>query len=240
MAELNLSFPGIAATIDPEALLIRSEKRLQTLSCGVVGGGWANVRYFLNRHVDKNYNHPDPELDLQEFAHRRGIDEPFVGLMTAAYVEKAQSTALQDGDLRVSAVVTLGLGNATRAGVSLPYRPGPGTINILLLIDAQLTPGAMVNAVLPATEAKTAALLERGILTSKDEAATGTSTDSIVIACSGRGAALPYAGTATPVGWLVGAGVRQSIHALLDDYLIERDCYGMVKPEFLDEAGFSQ
>ena len=54
-------------------------------------------------------------------------------------------------------------------------------------------------------------LLERGARTSEGYAATGTSTDAVVVACTGRGDSLPYAGPATPVGWLIGQGVRQAL-----------------------------
>jgi adenosylcobinamide amidohydrolase len=46
-------------------------------------------------------------------------------------------------------------------------------------------------------------------------AATGTSTDAVVVACTGRGDILPYAGPVTPVGWLIGRGMRAALAAAL-------------------------
>jgi adenosylcobinamide hydrolase len=80
-----------------------------------------------------------------------------------------------------------------------------------LLIDAHLTPAAMVNAVITATEAKTNILLEQSVSTPEGHPATGTSTDAIVIACTGRGKPLPYAGPATLIGSLIGRTVRQTL-----------------------------
>ena len=78
---------------------------------------------------------------------------------------------------------------------------GPhATINMIFLIDAHLTPAAMVNAVITVTEAKTDVLLPRSVLTPEGHRATGTSTDAIVVACTNRGEPLPYAGPATEVG----------------------------------------
>jgi len=54
-------------------------------------------------------------------------------------------------------------------------------------------------------------LLGRGARTSEGCLATGMSTDAVVVACTGRGDSLPYAGPATPVGWLIGRSVRQAL-----------------------------
>jgi len=87
----------------------------------------------------------------------------------------------------------------------------PGTINMIFLIDAHLTPAAMVNAVITATEAKTDMLLQRGGQTSEGYRATGISTDAIVVACTSRGKPLPYAGPAVEAGWLVGQYVWEGL-----------------------------
>ena len=82
---------------------------------------------------------------------------------------------------------------------------------MIFLIDAHLTSAAMVNAVITATEAKTDVLLQRAISTPEGHHATGPSTDAVVVACTGRGEPLPYAGPATIVGCLIGRCVRQGL-----------------------------
>jgi iron complex transport system ATP-binding protein len=86
---------------------------------------------------------------------------------------------------------------------------------MILLIDACLTPAAMVNAVITATEVKTQVLLARGVRTPEDYAATGTSTDAIVVASTGSGTLLAYAGSVTLVGWLIGRCVRTALEEAL-------------------------
>ena len=208
---MNLEFPDIRATLNPEAIVLQSENPLHILASAVVGGGITWACYIINRHVDKSYNHPDPERDLQDFATSHGIDGPFVGLMTAAYLDGVQTVTLREHQLTVAAVVTAGLSNPTAAGISPPAVLTPGTINIILLIDAHLTSAAMVNAVITATEAKTNILLELGVSTPEGHPATGTSTDAMAIACTGRGKPLSYAGPATLVGSLIGRSVRQTL-----------------------------
>jgi adenosylcobinamide-phosphate synthase len=124
--------------------------------------------------------------------------------MTAVYLHQAQAVTLRDDELTLAGVVTAGLSNPASPGLSPAAALAAGTINIILLVDAQLTPAAMVNAVITATETKTQLLLERGVRTPEGNPATGTSTDAVVVACTGRGDPLPYAGPATLVGWLIG------------------------------------
>ena len=57
----------------------------------------------------------------------------------------------------------------------------PGTINLVTLIDADLSPGALVRASTMVTEAKALALAEAGVLTRNGSVATGTSTDVTVL-----------------------------------------------------------
>ncbi|HID33295.1 MAG TPA: hypothetical protein EYP25_01755 [Anaerolineae bacterium] len=199
-------------TQNDEAVMVCSPHPLAILSSAVVGGGFLHARVILNRHVSKNYDHPHPDQDLRAFAARLGVEEPFVGLMTAAYLDRTQVIELDDRGLRLALVMTAGFSNATAAGLSPPagpeHRPLPGTINLILLLDAALSPAAMVNAVITATEAKTAAIRAWALRTPDGLPATGTSTDAVVVACTGRGEPLPYAGPATPVGHLIARAVR--------------------------------
>jgi iron complex transport system ATP-binding protein len=214
----DFGLPGVTVEADRDLLVVRCARPLRCLSSALVGGGFAEVRTILSRYVDKDYNHDDPARELAEYARGRGIEGPFVGLMTAVRLAQARAVTVSDGDLALAALVTAGTGNATAPGVSLPYTQRPGTINVILLADARLTPGAMVNAVLTVTEVKTALLGERGVRTPEGALATGTSTDAVVIACTGRGAPTPYAGPATPVGWLIGRALRQALEEALDAY----------------------
>jgi iron complex transport system ATP-binding protein len=214
---VNLDFPGVSLSQTDQVLLLRSRRPLRALASTVVGGGFSEVACFLNRHVSKSYNQADPAGDLRAFARDYGLNESFIGLMTAAYLDQARTVTLRDGSLCVAVVTTAGLSNATAAGLSAPAPPAPGTINLIVLIDADLTRAAMVNVVITATEAKTHVLLQQNIITPEGQPATGTSTDAIVVACSGRGEALAYAGPATRVGWLVGRGVRQTLSEIIKE-----------------------
>ncbi|WP_018132203.1 adenosylcobinamide amidohydrolase [Effusibacillus pohliae] len=179
--------------------------------------------------------------------HDDADDAPFslVGLSSAGPVasrEQADGTtapAETRHPLRVAAVVTAGISNAWRAGVwpsylqetapavadahrtgkitrtPAPYRPG--TINIIVLVEGQLSDAALVNAVMTVTEAKTAIFYERDIrCPASGRMATGTTTDAVVVAMTGRGEELPYAGPGTVVGALMARAVSRALNVALD------------------------
>jgi adenosylcobinamide hydrolase len=232
--------PGITVTTGRRAVRVTSARPLTVLSSAVVGGGYGSAREILNVHVDDKYDGERPEDDLAVVAGQLGIAEPFVGLMTAAYTEFGRCAVETLGDLTVAAVVSVGLSNTSAAGVTPPIgaeaadrararpeagaadgaaAPRPGTINIVLLVDGALSPAAMVNAVITATEAKTMTLAAWDVKTPDGDPASGTSTDTVVVACTGRGEELWYAGPATPVGWLAARAVRAAMTRICEEKL---------------------
>lgn len=207
--------PGITVHQHPEALHVLSHERLTVLSSSFFGGGLRRVRHLLNAKVAEDYCSDAPAADLRAIAARCGVNEPFVGLLTAVPLRKARLASAAEGDLRVAALVTAGVSNATSAGVSRPCASRPGTINLILLLDAKLTRSAMLNAIITATEAKCAVLNEMDIRTPDGGIATGTSTDTVSVATTGLGPTQPYAGPATVLGWLIGKTVREAVRESL-------------------------
>ncbi|NJD99546.1 adenosylcobinamide amidohydrolase [Thermococcus sp. LS1] len=160
-------------------------------------GGLVNANGFFFMMVHKNYS-GDYKADCISFERENGL-ENFVGFMTAADVGKVLSMA-RNGS--VEAYVTAGITNPAIAGeVPTPWKPG--TINIALVINEGLTVGAMANAIMTATEAKTYTLLKLGYK------ATGTTSDGIgVFAYPGE---KEWAGTATKLGINIGKTVRKAL-----------------------------
>jgi iron complex transport system ATP-binding protein len=213
---MNIPIEGLSISETPAVIHIRSESPMYLLSSAIVGSGFRRVSHILNAHVDKDYASTNPKADLRALANRCGIDGPFVGLLTAVHLRKARTAFFEADGLSVGALITAGVGNATSAGITKPYSHKPGTINIILMLDANLTRGAMLNAFITATEAKCAVIQSRNIRTPDDDLATGTSTDTITIAVTGKGNSQLYAGTVTTVGWLIARAVRQALEESLD------------------------
>ncbi|MFL5806870.1 MAG: adenosylcobinamide amidohydrolase [Roseiflexaceae bacterium] len=206
-----LPIDGVYLVRSERALYVRSDAPLFVLSSAVAGGELARTRHIINMHVPRGYACPWPVADLAAMARTLGVVEPFVGLMTAASLERARVVVERDEDVIVVAVVTVGLGNPIAAGVTEVFQAAPGTINIILLMEAQLSQAARVNAVITATEAKTLALVESGVRAPHGGPASGTSTDALVIASTGRGVSAAYAGPITPIGALIARAVRRAV-----------------------------
>ncbi len=211
----SLPVPGAHVSQSERVLRVWSDEPLTVLSSAIVGGELSQTRHILNMHVPNNYASDAPAADLRALARKLNIVEPFVGLMTAAKLERAQVAIEQSAATHVAAVVTVGLSHPVAAGVTEAVASRPGTINIILIVGAHLTRAARVNAVITATEAKTLALLEAGVRAPHGGPASGTGTDAIVVASTGRGLSVEYAGPIAPVGALIARAVRRAIQNAL-------------------------
>ena len=188
------------------------------LSSAVLGGGLQQARrYIINRSVAKDWRANDPESDMRVYARRLGLEpERCVGLITAVSMDAMQQAHKQQGPWQVQAIVTAGVGNAAAAGGQPATGVAPlGTINILVILEGQLSPAAMVGAVQTATEAKAAALRDARVLTRFAEIATGTTTDTVTIVNRASWPSSPYAGLATIPGQLIAQSVYQALRAAL-------------------------
>ena len=190
------------------ALVVDFDGVRRCLSSSVVGGGLRDARGWLNLQVPHGYARMDPEVHLQEEMAARGLDpQTTLGAMTAAHVDRATEHEEPDG-ARVVATVGIGVPIAA-AGRHLHEVPAVNTINILVLVAAPLTDGALVYAVQTATEAKAQGLADAGIRAANhDGHATGTATDSICIAAL-PGATEPFAGPMSTAG----AAIARCVHA---------------------------
>jgi adenosylcobinamide amidohydrolase len=202
---------GVEIDVGPDAVWVRSAAPLGVLGSAVVGGGLDAAHHVLNMRVPEGHRCVDPARELGAFAERLGLAEPFVGLMTAARTEDARIAWEEAGGVRVGAVVTVGLGMPIAAGVTLPAAWEPSTINVVVLLDAAMERATAVNGVITATEAKVGALVEAGIASADGTPATGTVTDAVVVAWTGRGPLLPYLGPGTMAGWCLARAVRRAV-----------------------------
>jgi iron complex transport system ATP-binding protein len=166
----------------------------------------------VNHQIPEDYDHIKPEKLLLRTIDILGLPKQTLGLMTAANVKKVSVVGKKHAKLTVCAVVTAGVTNPAAAGDNAPKKPQFHTINIIVLIDGNLTQNCMVNAVMTASEAKSAALRNLDIRSRLSaELATGTTSDMIAVACTGRGRRILFAGTATRLGELIGKTVKEAV-----------------------------
>lgn len=182
------------------------DKPMISLSNAPHNGGIFKANGFFFMHVDKNYNSNYKE-DCLRFEKDNEIKD-FIGFLTAANISKILSS-VKIG--HVESYVTAGITNPAIAGDDVP-RFLDRTINIAIIIKDGLTFGALANAIMTATEAKTYTLLKLGYK------ATGTTSDGIgVFAYEGN---KEWAGTATDVGIKIGKAVRKSLEESLKKWEI--------------------
>jgi iron complex transport system ATP-binding protein len=176
------------------------------------------VRDILSLKVDDSLECQWPERFARARATEMGLDQPFVGLLTGVSLDCAKVAVREGPGTSAVAVVTAGGRNLCAAGLS-PAWNGPvwGTINTIAIVHARLSDAALLNLLTVATEAKALALRERGVLTEEGFPATGTSTDAVVVACTGDGPRQRYGGPVTLAGHLVGSVVLQAMRAALDE-----------------------
>ncbi|MGD0663439.1 MAG: adenosylcobinamide amidohydrolase [Syntrophorhabdales bacterium] len=221
-------------------------------TCPAAGGVRDDLDYLYNHQSCEPIGHdpaalrligPDPQGYRSMVCRQYRLpDDRCATLGTAANMRYAITKEARFRDLAVVAVCTGGAEtNAGRAGdpavvyerdgtyerVSADDPVSHGTINTMLFISRELTPGAMVNAVMTATEAKSAALQELDVNSRYSHGiATGTGTDQIGVAARlETGIPLTSAGKHTVLGELIGktvCGAVKATMALQDSLTPER------------------
>jgi len=208
--KLSLRIRGVNACLNEQAVIITVKEPLKVLSSAVLNGGLIHARSIINCHVHRNFS-SNPIAYLKGVASKLALPGPTVGLMTAVTLKNYSLKTSTEG--RVAAIVTGGLSYSATAGDEIRTRNiRNGTINTILIVDGNLSDSAMVDSVKTATEAKTATLRNLDVRSKfSNEGATGTITDSICIACTGRGKPDNYAGTATPIGQAIAKTTRRAV-----------------------------
>lgn len=135
-------------------------------------------------------------------------------LFTGAHMDHLAIARTTFRQMRVTAMVTAGVEtNAVRMSKDVGSYYEPGTINILLHTNMNLSPRAMTRAIISATEAKSAALADLDIRSSYRPlrfGATGTGTDNIIVVPS-PGVPIANAGGHSKMGELIAKAVYEAV-----------------------------
>ena len=221
MRQVDIDVAGVSLTMDTDTFWLVSESPLKVLSSTVIGGDMRETSHIMSVRVPNDPTQRDfalkrPRAFLRERAQALGNQNPVVGLITTLDHERLQVATHSEGGIKVAALATVGLTHVSAPGRHNVVYTGEGqagTINLVVLADAQLSPEAEVRAATLATEAKTLALFEAGVKTGDGSIATGTSMDTIIVASTGRGPFFRYSGTSTLLGNLIGRSVYDVVAA---------------------------
>jgi iron complex transport system substrate-binding protein len=149
-------------------------------------------------------------------------------------------------DMQVYALVTAGVrSNAMRMSKDQGGYYEPGTINIIIMTNMSVSARAMTRAIISATEAKTAALMDMDIRSSYAKGsyrATGTGTDNVLVV-EGSGPKLENAGGHTKLGELIAravyAGVQEAVYKQ-NGLLAKRNIFQRLKERDITIHGLLQ
>ena len=178
---------------------------MSVLSSAPVGGGPSMAEWVLNIGVGSDYDRTDLSDHAGEVAAELDLRGTGVAMFTAVDLSRRQRSS--SGGVVVDA--TVGISHPTWAAESLSTETPAvgGTINLVVQLPVALDPGAAVNAVITATEAKAQALATRGV------PGTGTATDAVTIVWPAEAAAERFAGPRSPWGTRIADAVYQAVWA---------------------------
>ena len=217
-----------------QSIVVHLGGKRQVLSTGALNGGLRNdITAVFNNDGTVGSGMPIPLLaptyagHIAALAEKLGLDsQSATGLVTAAQMENVSIQTVSYKQITVEAMVTAGVEvNGARVGEPAPWDElaesmqigSLGTINIMLFVNVNLTPDALVRSLVTCTEAKTAALQEllagskfsRGL-------ATGSGTDgTIIVANRESSLCLENAGKHCKLGELIGVAVKAGVKEAL-------------------------
>ncbi len=218
-----------------KSIVVTFEKPRKVLSTSLLNGGYhENLTAVFNHNSSDSctgkefvMRAPTYEEHMRLIAGDIGLDPDTVsGMGTAALMENVAIRTKSYENLTVTAIVTAGVEvNGGRVGDPATYfQPvdksvlhKSGTINIMLVIDADIPPGILARALVTCTEAKTAALQELMAGSNYSSGlATGSGTDqAIMIANPASDLYLESAGKHSKLGELIGLAVKQAVKEAL-------------------------
>ncbi len=185
---------------------------MRVLSWAINRPGLVTARHIVWREV-RNADLPR-DLDVIEwFANEleaTGRTDAVAFLTSRDLGYHNRTVATVDG-VTARCTATTGLSNAERVGTRTDYSHRDwGTINLCVALDIGLTDAALIEALSIAAQARTAAVMDAGLILPHG-IATGTGTDCIAVAAPAGDC--PYAGLHTPQGEALGRAVYDAIHA---------------------------
>ena len=209
-------------SIDVDHIQLKSDLPLKTISSAVHNPGIGWYGCLLNRTVPEDYFVEDVKQEVVDFLQRKQFSTTNTVVMLTAV--SPSFVALNEYTTEFGSVfvmVTAGVGNAVDVSRTHERQDQPhvGTINSWVIINGCLSEEAFFQAMMTANEAKTKALQSENIIDRlTNTIATGTATDSLLIAATQNGEEMMYGGPITAVGKVIGKGVFETTVQAIRNY----------------------
>lgn len=209
----------IRATLTRPWLIAELPRPMRVLSWAPFRAGYTTARAVAWREV-KNADLPR-DFDVESwFAQEMQAWPDAVGMLTSRDIGTYHMAEATVDGITATCLATVGLSNAEAVGTRRPYHTADwGTINLCTAVDAALTETAQLEALSIAVQARTAAVMEAGLILPTGTA-TGTGTDCAALACDPGD--IRYAGMHTAIGEAVGSATRRAIGAAAADWQVWR------------------
>jgi adenosylcobinamide amidohydrolase len=213
----------------PEHICVGFSTEHPVLSSAVFNGGACHASNILIMKVAENFEGTkiimeSPENTLAEYCRQLQLSGTTVGMMTSASMDSFRRVSRSTQGIEISALVTAGISNARCAGDRADWRTfqpdanPTGTINIIILTNATMSPAAVVESVILASEANTVAIRKLGVKSPVSRAiATGTGTDAIAVANGYGSGTIRYCGKHVLFGEMLASVVIEAITESLRD-----------------------
>lgn len=221
MVDQQRDLPGnIKFIVKDNVLAFTSPDGFDTISSAVFNGGAKHVRNVLNIGVPPGYSnvalHMDPMVLITLSAAKLGLKKDYLAMVTAANVHNFRLVSKKNEEYTVYVAATAGCSHGESSGETITVEEITGTINVIVLIDGAPVQSCLAAAMITATEAKSAALHDYDVRSRyTGDLATGSITDSVTVATTGKGIPIVLGGPASTLGQLVGACTRQAVSEAL-------------------------
>ncbi len=220
------------------ALIVNFRGRIRALGTTVLGGGLKYLTHVVFKTVDENFNHPEPSNYARELVLELGLPQTTTAVfLTAVDVLDNKVVKYSEKPVDILTICTVGLENPSCI-YSLGSSPNSvSTINILGVVDVELTDEGLVDLFRTITEAKTLAVVDLG-LSCGSYRASGTVSDAVIaghtIANSHKDR-IKYAGMATDIGNAIARLVYESVHEAVLKNLTDDEELKLITDFSLDE-----
>ena len=206
-----------------DTIFVKFNVKRNGISTSKLNGGFSSsYRSVFNHHLSQENIDYLESHDLRDYLIKKceSLDIDFdysTGLTTLARMKNVSIVTESHKSLEVTAITTAGVRtNAVRAGDPAAFYEENGkfgTINTIILINANLGYETLLDAFMTATEAKTVALNDLKIPSQYSNGyATGTGTDGLCIFSNLESSnALTNAGKHSKLGELIGQSVAESV-----------------------------
>ena len=206
-----------------DTIFVKFNVKRNGISTSKLNGGFSSsIKHVFNHHLSQENIDYLVDHDLETYLIQKcmslNVDSNYsTGLVTLAEMNHVSIVTESFKNLDVTAITTAGVRtNAARAGDPAAYYEEKGhfgTINTIILINANLGYETLLEAFMTATEAKTVALDDLKIPSQYSNGyATGTGTDGLCIFSNLESDnVLTNAGKHSKLGELIGKCVAQSV-----------------------------